>query len=157
MPVVASSGALVGRIIESGPGYAVVRLVTDASFAVGVKSIGRVGAKVATGTAKGRVGADDLLVEDFEPAGVVKVGDRVVTSPLSTSDPPDIAVGEVARIAEIPGGFGRNVFVAPYADLGALDVVAVLLWKPGLGPVVRPTTTTTSTTTTVPSSSSSGG
>ena len=67
MPVVASSGALVGRIIESGPGYAVVRLVTDASFAVGVKSIGRVGAKVATGTAKGRVGADDLLVEDFEP------------------------------------------------------------------------------------------
>ncbi|MFM8236730.1 MAG: rod shape-determining protein MreC [Actinomycetota bacterium] len=157
MPVVAPDGALVGRVIDSGRRFAVVRLVTDASYAVGVETAGAPGSRSATGTAKGRAGSSELLVEDFEPVGVVKVGNRVETSPLSTSDPPDLALGRVTRIDELGGGIGRNVRVAPYAELSGLDFVAVLLWKPGLGPVVRPTTTTTSTTVAPTTTTTSGG
>jgi len=157
MPVVAPDGALVGRVLEAGSRYAVIRLVTDPEYAVGVETSGRAGAPSATGTAKGRVGGADLVVEDFEPVSAVKTGDRVETSPLSTSDPPDMAVGRVTRIDELPGGIGRNVRIEPFADLAGLDVVAVLLWKPGLGPVVRPTTTTTSTTVARSTTTTSGG
>lgn len=156
MPVVSPDGALVGRILEAGARYAVVRLVTDASYAVGVESTGTRGKRSATGTAKGRAGASELVVEDFEPPGAVSVGDRVETSPLSTSDPPDLALGRVTRVDDLPGGIGRNARVRPYADLAGLDFVAVLLWKPGFGPIVIPTTTTTSTTV-VGSTTTTGG
>lgn len=156
MPVVAPDGALVGRVLEAGPRYAVIRLITDPAYAVGVETSGRPAAPSATGTAKGRAGAADLVVEDFEPVGAVKVGDRVETSPLSTSDPPDLSVGRVTRVDELPGGIGRNARIEPFADLAGLDVVAVLLWKPGLGPVVQPTTTT-STTVVRSTTTTSGG
>jgi rod shape-determining protein MreC len=143
MPVVGPDGYLVGSITEVGRDYAKVRLLTDPAFAVGVVAPQHPPSGAATGTAAGRVGSSELLVEDFEPQLTVLDGDQIVTSPLSTTFPADILVGSVSRIENLPGGISRNVFVKPYVDLGALEFVSVLKWRQGDPEVVKTTTTTT--------------
>src|SRR3954447_14285799 len=148
MPVVAPNGYLVGSVIDVGRNFAKVRVLTDPVFAVGVRTPRHAGADAATGTASGRVGSRELLVDDFDPQAKIVVGDEIVTSPLSTKFPPDLLVGSVSKVIDLPGGFSRNVLVKPYVDLGALENVAVLLWVQGQGTVVKPTTTTTTSTST---------
>jgi rod shape-determining protein MreC len=148
MPVVAPDGSLVGRVLEVGPRYSILRVLTDPRFAVGVKAQAHPGSQSATGTAQGQVGSGDLLVSDFDVRNVVEVGDRIETSPLSTSDPPDVPVGTITKIVDQGGGVSRDVTVQPFVDLGGLEYVSVMLWMSGDGPVVRATTTTTSPTST---------
>jgi rod shape-determining protein MreC len=154
MPVVAPDGSLVGRVLEVGDRFATIRVVTDPRFAVGVQIVPTDGSNKVAGTAEGRVGERDLIVRDSDPTGKIAVGDIVTTSPQSTTDPPDVPVGLVSRIENLPGGQNRNVFIKPFVDIGALQHVSVMLWVQGEGPVVITTTTTTttptSTTTTVP-------
>jgi rod shape-determining protein MreC len=150
MPVVGPDGYLVGSVIDVGRNFAKVRVLTDPVFAVGVRTPKHPGGDAATGTASGRSGSHELLVDDFDPQAKILRGDQIVTSPLSTKFPPDLLVGSVTKVMDLPGGFSRDVFVKPYVDLGALENVAVLFWVQGQGPVVKTTTTTgtTSTTTT---------
>lgn len=155
MPVIAPDGSLVGRVLEVGRDYATIRVVTDPRFAVGVHAIPADGSNLVAGTAEGRVGERDLIVRDFDPNGKFTVGDIVTTSPQSNTDPPDVPLGRISRIDNLPGGQTRNVFVKPFVDIGALQHVSVMLWVQGQGPVVITTTTTapsttTTTTTTVP-------
>lgn len=146
MPVVGPDGYLVGTVIDVGRNFAKVRVLTDPVFAVGVRAPKHPGSGAATGTASGQRGSRDLLVDDFDPQAKVLRGDEIVTSPLSTKFPPDLLVGSVTKVVDLPGGFSRNVYVRPYVDLGALEDVSVLFWLQGQGPVVRTTTTTTATT-----------
>ena len=148
MPVIAPDGSLVGRVQDAGAGFSTIRVLTDPEFAVGVLSPAHPPSNATTGTAQGQVASHDLLVDDFDAQAKILVGDRIVTSPLSTRDPPDLPVGTVTRVVDLPGGFSRDVYVRPYVDLGALDYVSVMRWAQGQGPVVRVTTTTTTTTTT---------
>ncbi len=157
MPVVGPDGYLVGSVIDVGRNFAKVRVLTDPVFAVGVRTPKHPPADAATGTATGQNGSRELLVEDFNAQAKILPGDQIVTSPLSTKFPPDLLVGSVTKIVDLPGGFSRNVFVKPYVDLGGLENVAVLLWVQGQGDVVITTTTTsttTTTTTTVPGATS---
>lgn len=146
MPVVGPDGYLVGTVIDVGRNFAKVRVLTDPVFAVGVRAPQHPGSGAATGTASGQRGSRDLLVDDFDPQAKVLRGDQIVTSPLSTKFPPDLLVGSVTKVVDLPGGFSRNVYVRPYVDLGALEDVSVLFWLQGQGPVVKTTTTTTATT-----------
>jgi rod shape-determining protein MreC len=153
MPVIAPDGSLVGRVLEAGQGFATIRVLTNPRFAVGVKAPAHPGSQSATGTAQGQVGSKDMIVHDFDVRDVVEVGDRIETSPLSTSDPPDVPVGEIREVLDSGGDVSRDVLVRPYVDLGALEYVSVMLWRAGDGAVVRATTTTTTvatTTTTAP-------
>jgi rod shape-determining protein MreC len=152
MPVVGPDGYLVGSVIDVGRNFAKVRVLTDPVFAVGVRTPKHPGGDAATGTASGRNGSRELLVDDFDPQAKIRIGDQIVTSPLSTKFPPDLLVGSVTKVTDLPGGFSRDVFVKPYVDLGGLENVSVLFWVQGQGPVVN-TTTTTSTTTTTTSTS----
>jgi rod shape-determining protein MreC len=148
MPVVGPDGYLVGSVIDVGRNYAKVRVLTDPVFAVGVRTPEHPGADSATGTASGRNGSRELLVDDFDPQAKILRGDQIVTSPLSTKFPPDLLVGSVTKVTDLPGGLTRDVFVKPYVDLGGLENVSVLLWVQGQGVVVNTTTTTTGATTT---------
>jgi rod shape-determining protein MreC len=154
MPVVGPDGYLVGSVIDVGRNFAKVRVLTDPVFAVGVRTPKHPGGDAATGTASGRSGSHELLVDDFDPQAKILRGDQIVTSPLSTKFPPDLLVGSVTKVMDLPGGFSRDVFVKPYVDLGGLENVSVLFWVQGQGPVVKTTTTTgttsTTTTTTMP-------
>jgi rod shape-determining protein MreC len=146
MPVVAPDGSVVGRVIDAGRKFATIRPITDPQFAVGVRGPAHAGSQSATGTAQGQQGSDELVVNDFDIDSKLEVGDPIVTSPLSLSDPPDIPVGTVTKIVN-NNNISRTVYVKPYADLGGLDYVSVMLWVKGQGAVVVTTTTTTTTTT----------
>ncbi len=121
-PVVDANGYLVGRVLESGPGYAiVVPLVADVEAATVV-----VGDQV--GTLKGVIGTDDTLVLDvFDQAGPVLAGEQVVTSSQSFAYPPSLPVGEIAEDA-VPIGRALTVTVRSFVDVRSLRVVVVLAW-----------------------------
>ncbi len=157
MPVVGPGGSLVGTVIQAGRRTAVVRVLTDPEFAVGVKLPGHPGGDNATTSiAQGQRDSNDLLDVLDDTSKKVLPGDPVVTSASSANlYPPDIPIGTVSRVVMQPGGQPTKVFIKPYADLGALDLVSVMRWVQGNGPVVITTTTTTTTststtTTTVP-------
>lgn len=150
MPVMSPSG-LVGKVIEAWRGGAKIRVLTDPAFAVGVQTPARPGAPATTGVATGQVGSRELTVE-FDPGTKVRVGDDIVTSPLSDLFPPGIPVGTVSHVSEKAGGIGLVATIKPYVDLGGLRYVTVLLEGGQGSPPVFPATTTTtapaSTTTT---------
>jgi rod shape-determining protein MreC len=149
MPVVGPDGSLVGTIIQAGHRFAVIRVVTDPAFAVGVKLPGHAGGDPATTSiAQGQPNSREMLDQLDDTSKKVLPGDKVVTSASPQNlYPPDVAIGTVTRVEHQAGGQAAQVFIKPFTDLGALDFVAVMRWVQGNGPVVI-TTTTTSTTST---------
>jgi rod shape-determining protein MreC len=145
-PVVDVNGYLVGRVLESGPGFAiVVPLVADIEAATVT-----VGDQV--GSLSGVLGSDDQLVLDvFDQAGPVLAGQQVVTSAQSFAYPPSIPVGEVAEDAT-PVGRALTVRVRAFVDVRSLRAVLVLAWpdpKAAISDdIPTPTTTTVPATTT---------
>jgi rod shape-determining protein MreC len=148
MPVVGPDGSLVGTVIEAGRRFAVIRVLTDPAFAVGVKLPAHPGSDATTSIAQGQVGSQELIDILDDTSKKVLPGDEIVTSASpSNLYPPDIPIGNVSRVVPQPGGQPSHVLIKPFTDLGALDFVSVMRWVPGAGPVVITTTTTTSTTT----------
>jgi rod shape-determining protein MreC len=145
-PVVDSNGYLVGRVLESGPGFAiVVPLVADLEAATVT-----VGDQV--GSLSGVLGSDDQLVLDvFDQAGPVLAGQQVVTSAQSFAYPPSIPVGEIVADAT-PVGRALTVRVRAFVDVRSLRAVLVLAWpdpKAAISDdIPTPTTTIPATTTT---------
>ncbi len=181
MPVVNAAG-LVGKVTRVSADRAVVMLITDRDFTLGVKLVNSMSSSAApvtgptvetrtttrdplaplepavtdpvtssdsatvpvvprpglvpndTGALQGR-GADEVpivaLVEANPRLGGVEVGAAVMTAGGITSlAPPDIVVGRVSRVVERPGSAGPLVEVELSADLGSLNFVRVLLYRP---------------------------
>ena len=133
MAVVDADG-LVGRVTQATADYATVLLITDPTSGVA--------GTLARGKAPGilRGGGEQLL--QFQPlrAGTeVRLGDAVVTQGYQGGVfPAGLPVGVVERVD--PAGAASlvpRVAVRPYAALGALDVVAVVLDRPSPPPRER--------------------
>jgi rod shape-determining protein MreC len=149
MPVVGPDGSLVGTVIQSGRGFAVIRVLTDPEFAVGVKLPAHPGSDASTSIAQGQTDSSELIDVVDDTSKKVLPGDPIVTSASAANlYPPDVPIGRVSRVVPQPGGQPTRIFIKPYADLGALDFVSVMRWVQGNGAVVITTTTTTSTTST---------
>jgi rod shape-determining protein MreC len=147
MPVMAPDG-VVGHVIEVWRNGAKVRVLTDPESAIAVRPI----THPVTGIAQGRVGSDDIVVDDFGARAPVRVGDRVMTANITNSlYPPDLPVGIVTEVDEQASRLGKSAHIKPYVTFSELQFVQVLLWVSGQGPVM--TTTTTTTTTTLPGAS----
>jgi rod shape-determining protein MreC len=128
-PVV-SAGGLVGTVASVNTTSAVIDLITDPSFAVGVKLPGG-----NVGTAQG-VGRNQPLkvtvVSTANPNGPPKVkgGEPVLTSGLNLEKfPPNIPVGKVVKSVTTEAGDEPVISLAPLADLNQLDFLEVLLWS----------------------------
>ncbi|HET9558761.1 MAG TPA: rod shape-determining protein MreC [Actinomycetota bacterium] len=126
MAVVDADG-LVGRITQVTADYATVLLVTDPASGVA--------ATLARGKAPGIVKGSGAQLLSFQPvrAGTeVRRGDPVVTQGYQGSVfPAGLPIGVVERVD--PAGAASlvpRVAVRPYAALGALDVVAVVVELP---------------------------
>jgi rod shape-determining protein MreC len=126
MAVVDADG-LVGRVTQVTADYATVLLVTDPSSGVA--------ATLARGKAPGIVKGSGAQLLSFQPvrAGTaVRRGDPVVTQAYQGSVfPAGLPVGVVERVD--PAGAASlvpRVAVRPYAALGALDVVAIVVERP---------------------------
>jgi rod shape-determining protein MreC len=130
MAVVDADG-LVGRVTQVSADYATVLLVTDPASGVA--------ATLASGSARGRSpgivrgGGGQLL--SFQPvrAGTaVRRGDRVVTQGyLGGVFPAGLPIGLVERVEGAgAASLVPRVTVRPYAALGSLDVVAIVVDRP---------------------------
>jgi rod shape-determining protein MreC len=126
MAVVDADG-LVGRVTQVTADYATVLLVTDPASGVA--------ATLARGKAPGILKGSGEQLLSFQPvrAGTkVQRGDPVVTQGYQGSVfPAGLPIGVVERVD--PAGSASlvpRVAVRPYANLGALDVVAIVVERP---------------------------
>lgn len=71
------------------------------------------------------------FIADSAQFGLPELGDAVLTSGGSDSlAPPDIPIGRVANVIENPGTAGLELEVDLNADLGRLNFLTVLLYRP---------------------------
>lgn len=126
MPVESGDG-LIGRVVEAGPSWASVELLTDPNFDVGVRIVRSGDDGLASGRGPGR----DLEVSYIELETVVIPGETVVTSGFEGSTfPAGLLVGTVTDVEPDAVRGAQRVTVHPAADLGRLRWVQVLLYEP---------------------------
>jgi len=121
---------LVGRVLHADPNTSVLLLAADPDSGVGVRYVrtGEIG--LATG-----LGADGFTATPLRPDTSVKVGDKLVTGPSSSSTyVAGIPVGVVTSVRAAGGTLIATV--RPWVSPTALDVVGVIV-TPGDGGVVR--------------------
>lgn len=123
MPVVTPAG-IVGRIIEVGPNYARVQMITDAYAGAGAmlqksRAMGELrglSAPTATCELKSVPGSEE-----------VEVGEVVVTTGLDGIYPKGLTIGTVERIESDPNGPWHRITVRPSSPVDRLEYVLVLL------------------------------
>jgi len=127
MPVVNNAG-LVGRVQSVSSRRAVVQLLTEPGFFVGV----RLSAVDEVGVARGQGRNQPLLVFTGIDIDVdVPEEELVTTSGLAGSRfPADIPIGRVRRSIVSEGDLDQDLLVDTLADLEALSFVNVMLWEP---------------------------
>ena len=126
-PVITGLG-LLGRVSEVTPNTAVVTLVTDESFATGVKVLG----SNQQSTVQASVNhPGELELQLVDNADKISRGDVVVTAGSTSAEfpsyyPRDIRVGTVSRIEVGEGNLDSRIRVKPSVDLGNIEWVEVL-------------------------------
>ena len=124
MAVLGADG-LVGRVVQASAEYASVLLIADPTSGVAATLAG----SRAPGLLRGR-GGPELELELLQPDTRVRVGEPVLTRGYQEGVfPAGIPVGVVSA-APPAGHLVRRLRVRPFADLAALDVVAVVVAKP---------------------------
>ncbi len=124
---VVDAGGLVGRVTQVTADYATVLLVTDPTSGVAAT----LASGKAPGIVKGR-GEELLQFQPVRAGAAPRLGDSVVTRGYQGGVfPAGLPVGVVERVD--PAGEASlvpRVDVRPYAALGTLDVVAVVVDRP---------------------------
>jgi rod shape-determining protein MreC len=126
-PVVSGQG-LVGLVTTVTPGYSVVTLITDESFATGVKILGA-NQQTTIQPNPNRPGELELrLVQDPDK---ISRGDSVVTAGSTSLRyqsfyPRNILIGTVSKIDVGEGNLDSRIEVKPAVDIGTLEWVEVL-------------------------------
>lgn len=139
-PVVNGDG-LVGRVTDVTPGQSIVTLVTDESFATGVKVLGA-GQQTVVQPDPNRPGELELRL--VQNPNSISRGDTVVTAGSADLDfpsyyPRDIMVGTVSRIEVGEGNLDSRIHVKPAVDIGTLEWVEVLTKGGGAQTVAQAT------------------
>ncbi len=127
-PVVAAGG-LVGTVGQVSASTATIFLLTNPTFAVGVRLD-----PLNVGTALGIGQGEPLRVTvDTTKAAVPKLakGQAVVTSGLQLEKfPPNIPVGRVNTYSLTPGAAEPDITLVPFVNLSQLSFLDVLIWAP---------------------------
>jgi rod shape-determining protein MreC len=126
-PVLSEGGALAGKVIEVGDGWASVMLISDTrSLVTGLDTRTR-----ATGEITGRLAAP-LAMSDIPVTDKIAINDRVVTAGIDlgrrfrSSYPKNIPIGRVVDVEQEPGSIVQTALVQPAADLERIEDVLVL-------------------------------
>jgi rod shape-determining protein MreC len=133
MAVVDADG-LVGRVTQVSADYATVLLVTDPASGVAATLAGGSTRGKAPGIVRGS-GAQLLSFQPVRAGTAVRRGDPVVTQGYQGGVfPAGLPIGVVERVEEAgAASLVPRVAVRPYAALGTLDVVAVVVDRPARG------------------------
>jgi len=130
-PVVSGDG-LVGIVSNVFPDAASVTLLTNPGYYVEARDLTT---GVRGGVVPSPAGGGTLVLSGVEKTKVVKKGDELVTNGTHSARFPDLyPYGiPIGRVAAKPGATDTAVFlqvqVQPFANLGSLDAVAVLVPK----------------------------
>jgi rod shape-determining protein MreC len=153
--VVAGGAALVGRVVEVGPNFSRVLLISDTRSTV----IGLVESSRATGDVRGQLGGS-LTMANIPSTDEVAVEDAVVTAGIDLGNgirspfPKGLVIGRIVDVQKDPNAVVQTAFVEPAAPLDRLEYVLVITdyegglpiqpsptEDPGLGPGATPTFT----------------
>ncbi len=120
MPVVTRLG-VGGKIAEAGETTSKVMLINDPGFSVAAaiersREVGLIG-----GTLQGI-----CRMRYLDPNADVQVGDKVVTSKLSTSFPQGLSIGEVLAVEESVYSPSKECLVKPFVRLSELELVFII-------------------------------
>jgi rod shape-determining protein MreC len=134
--VVASGGALAGRVTAVGPQSAIVVLLTDGASTV----IGQL-PSAATGEVEGHL-ADTLPMTQIDASARISVGDEVMTAGIQLGSgvrspyPKGLVIGQVVDVKRDANDVVQTAFLQPAADLDRLEYVLVILdYEGGLPPI----------------------
>jgi rod shape-determining protein MreC len=126
-PVLSEGGALAGKVLEVGDGWASVMLISDTrSLVTGLDTRTR-----ATGEVTGRLAAP-LAMSNIPVTDKIAINDRVVTAGIDLGKrfrsfyPKNIPIGRVVDVEQEPGSIVQTALVQPAADLERLEDVLVL-------------------------------
>ena len=125
-PVLSEGGALLGRVIDAGEGWADVRLISDPDSLV----VGWVKRTEATGEIKGRQSAP-LAMTDIPRTEQLSEKDKVVTYGVKLRGgfrsvfPAGIPIGRVVDIIDEPEQVVKTALIVPEADLENIEYVLV--------------------------------
>jgi len=140
--VIAAGGALAGQVIEVGPNFAHVLLLSDSSSVVA----GALSADGARGEITGQLGSV-LSMRNIDATSEVITGDEVLTAGIELAGgirspfPGGLLIGAVVDVRRDPNEVVQTAFVEPAADLDRLVHVLVItsyeggLPEPGLEPI----------------------
>ena len=112
-----------GKIAEAGEQYSKVILLTDPQFSVAAvvqrpREIGLV-----SGSLQGEICRMRFISADAQ----VSVGDKVITSKLSTSFPEGLLIGEILQIVDDPQKPAIECIIKPSVALSQLEEVLVIV------------------------------
>lgn len=120
MPVLGPYG-LLGQVIEVGPTYSKVRLLTDQKS--GVASLIQRGRK--TGITKGSI-SGDLMLDFISSESTVTAGDVVLTSGLGGVYPKGLLIGEVLEVSKETNALYKSIKLTPANDISTVENVLIL-------------------------------
>lgn len=134
--VVASGGAVAGRVIEVGSNYARVLLISDTGSTV----IGQLTTSAATGEVLGQLGGS-LVMSKIDSAVGVVLGEEVVTAGIELAGgirspfPKGLIIGIVIDVQRDANEVVQTAYLEPAIDLERLEYVLVILdYEGGLPP-----------------------
>jgi rod shape-determining protein MreC len=135
--VVTQGGALAGRIVNIGPNWASVLLISDSSSTV----TGQLATSAGTGTVVGQLGGT-LVMGDIDSTEQVVLGEEVFTAGTELAGgvrspyPKGLVLGQVVDVKRDVNSVVQTAFLSPAADLDKLEFVLVILdYEGGLPPI----------------------
>jgi rod shape-determining protein MreC len=118
--VVADKG-LVGQVVEVAPLNAKVRLLIDANSAVAAVDQRSRDQGIVTGGFAG-----GLQMHFVAAGGNVEVGDKILTSSVSTVFPPNILIGQVSQVTKGEHDLFFQIAIRPAVNFSKLEEVFVV-------------------------------
>ncbi len=121
MPVVNAAG-VVGKIAEVSRGISKVILLTDPQFSVAALIQGPRESGLVSGTLKG-ICRMRYIREDAK----IQIGDKVITSKLSSSFPEGLLIGEVVVVNDHSKKPTVECLIEPFVEFSQIEEVLVIL------------------------------
>ena len=135
---VISQNGLIGVVKVVTPNSAIILLISDPSFKVGV----RIARSQSIGVLFGQ-GNSQYQLELLDPTGTIENGDVLVTNGSQGNRPfvPGVPVGQVTSVDQKNSSLTQTAIVKSYANLNDLGVVSVIISAPSVAPktAINPT------------------
>ncbi len=124
-PIITGEG-VVGRVVAVSGNYSIGQMMLNVDF--------RVSAKVQRSRVDGIVAWDGktLLMKHVVKSMDVKVGDAIITSEYSNAFPPQLKIGIVSNVSEMPGSLFKKIEITPMVDFVRLEEVFVMDYVPSI-------------------------